>query len=59
MQMNLFTKQKQTDRYLKQTHGYQRGDMSVRGINEHKHSTIYKIGNQQGDQPVNPKGNQP
>ena len=57
--MNLFTKQKQTDRYLKQTHGYQRGDMSVRGINEHKHSTIYKIGNQQGDQPVNPKGNQP
>ena len=34
IQMNLFTKQKQTDRYPKQTHGHQRGNMSGRGINQ-------------------------
>ena len=28
--MNLFTKQKQTYRYLKQTHGFQRGNVGER-----------------------------
>ena len=32
--MNLFTKQKQTDRYPKHIHGYQRGNKSGRGINQ-------------------------
>ena len=32
--MNLFTKQKQIDRYPKQMHGYQRGNVSGRGINQ-------------------------
>ena len=31
IQMNLFTKQKQTYRYQKQTHGYQRGKVSGEG----------------------------
>ena len=52
-QMNLFTKQKQTHRYRKQTYGYQRGKGGGEGgINQefgvHIHTTIYKIGKQQG-----------
>ena len=48
--MNLFTKQKQGGRYQKQTYGYQRGNMERRDKSgdwdEHKHTIIYKIGNQ-------------
>ena len=50
--MNLFTKQKQTYRYRKQTYGYQMGNMAGRDKsgtwNEHTHTIIYKIDNQQG-----------
>ena len=50
--MNLFTKQKQTYRYRKQIYGCQRGNMRERDTSgawdEHTHTTIYKIGNQQG-----------
>ena len=49
--MNLFTKQKQTYRYGKQTYGYQRGNMGGRDKSEawdaHTHTTVYKIDNQQ------------
>ena len=34
IQMNLFTKQKQTYRYWKQTYGYQRWKAGKRGINQ-------------------------
>ena len=50
--MNLFTKQKQTYRCLKRTYGYQRGNVVGRdkseAWDEHTHTTIYKIDNQQG-----------
>ena len=51
--MNLFTKQKQTYIYLKQTYGYQRGNMgwgrdTSGAWDEHTHTAIYKIDNQQG-----------
>ena len=50
--MNLFIKQKQTHRFQKQTHGYQKGNVGgsdkLGAWNEHTHTTIYKIGNQQG-----------
>ena len=49
-QMNLFTKQKQTYRSLKQTYCYQRGNVGDRdkssAWNEHTH--YYKIDNQGG-----------
>ena len=51
--MNLFTKQKQTHRHRKQTHGYQRGkDVVGRGDklgvwDQQIQTTIYKIGKQQ------------
>ena len=55
IQMNLFTKQKQTYRYRKQTYGYQRGSVGAgwrrdkSGVwDEHTQTTIYKIDNQQG-----------
>ena len=48
--MNLFTKQKQTYRSLKQTYCYQRGNVGDRdkssAWNEHTH--YYKIDNQGG-----------
>ena len=49
--MNLFTKQRQTHRLQKQTYGYQRrkvGEGKLRVWDYHIHTTIYKIGNQQG-----------
>ena len=50
--MNLFTWQKQSYRYGKQTYGYQRGNMEGRdksgAWDEHRHTTIYEIDNQQG-----------
>ena len=50
--MNLFTKRKQTYRNQKQIYGYQRGNMVGRdksgAWDEHTHTTIYKIDNQQG-----------
>ena len=50
--MNLFTKQKQTCRYGKQTYGYQRGNVEGRdksgAWDNHTHTTVYKIDNQQG-----------
>ena len=50
--MNLFIKQKQTYRYPKQTYGYQRGNGSwgddSGAWDEHTHTIIYKIDNQQG-----------
>ena len=50
--MNLFTKQKQTFRYWKQIYGYQResvgGSDKSGAWDEHTHTTIYKIDNQQG-----------
>ena len=52
IQMNLFTKQKQTYRYQKQTYGYQRGNVvwedRLGAWDEHTHTTLYKINNQQG-----------
>ena len=50
IQMNLFTKQKQTHRHRKQIYGYQKGKVEGRinweiGINIY---TIYKIDNQPG-----------
>ena len=51
--MNLFTKQKQTHRFRKQTYGYQKGNIVAGGRgksgawDEHIHTTIYKIDNQQ------------
>ena len=51
IQMNLFTKQKQSYRCPKQIYGYQRGNVGGRGKSgaweEYTHSTIYKIVNQQ------------
>ena len=50
--MNLFTKQKQTYKYQKQTYGYQRGNVAGKDKSgtwdEHTHTTIYEIDNQQG-----------
>ena len=55
IQMNFSTKQKQTHRLRKQTHGYQRGKVGGGGGRDklgvwdwHIHTTIYKIDNQQG-----------
>ena len=51
IQMNLFTKQKQTHRLGKQTYGYQRGKVEGRdklGVwDSHIHTIIYKTDNQQ------------
>ena len=55
IQMNLFTKQKQTHRLRKQTHGSQRGKI-LGGVGRdnlgvwdwHVHTTVFKIDNQQG-----------
>ena len=44
--MNIFTKEKQTDRYQTQTYGYQRQRDKSGGWNEHTHTTICKIDNQ-------------
>ena len=45
-QMNLFTKQKETDRYQKQSYSYQRGRMrgrnKPRAWDEHIHTTLHK-----------------
>ena len=50
--MNLFTKQKQTYRYRKQSYGFQRENVVGRdksgAWDEHTHATLYKIDNQQG-----------
>ena len=50
IQMNLFTKQKQTHRLREQTYGYQGGRVGVRdrlGIWDwHVHTAIFKIDNQ-------------
>ena len=50
--MNLFTKQKQTYRYRKQTYGYQRGKVVGReklGVwDQQIQTTIYKTDKQQG-----------
>ena len=50
--MNLFTKQKETYRYRKQTYGYQKGNVAGRdksgAWDEHTHITTCKIDNQQG-----------
>ena len=49
VQMNLFTKQKQTHRHRKQTYGYQRGKggRDKSGVwDEHIHTIIYKIDKQ-------------
>ena len=50
--MHLLTILKQICRYLKQTYGYQRGNMVGRdksgAWDEHAYTTIYKIDNQQG-----------
>ena len=53
IQMNLFTKQKQTYRYRRQTHGYQRGNVGggngkLGAWDEHIHTTVYKTDNQRG-----------
>ena len=49
--MNLFTKQKQTYRYQKQTYGYEGGNVVGRdksgAWDEHAHATICKIDNQE------------
>ena len=49
--MNAYAKQKRTHRYRKQTCGYQRGNVAGRdksgAWDEHTHSTIYRIDNQQ------------
>ena len=45
--MHLFTKEKQTYRYQKQTYGYKNGNMVGRdkseAKDEHMHTTIYKM----------------
>ena len=50
--MNLFTKQKQTNRLRELTQGYQRegwGKRDSQGVwNEHIHTAIFKMENQQG-----------
>ena len=51
--MTLFTKQKQTHRFLKQTFGDQRGNVvggrdKLGAWDEHTHTTIYKMDNQHG-----------
>ena len=50
--MNLFTKQKQTYRYWKQTYGYQRGIVGGRdksgAWDKQMHTTICKTDDQQG-----------
>ena len=50
--MNLFMKEKQTHRLRKQTYGYQKGKVGGRdqlgGWDQHIHTTIYEIDNQQG-----------
>ena len=47
--MNLFTKQKQTYRYQKQTSGYQRGNVVGRdksgARDKHAHTAVYKRDN--------------
>ena len=52
IQMNLFTKQKQTHRHGKQTYGHQSGkgeEGCIRSLGlTHTHKYIYKIDNQQG-----------
>ena len=54
IQMNLFTKQKHTHRFWKQTYSYQLpkgkggGGDKLRVWDWHIHTTIYKIDNQQG-----------
>ena len=54
IQMNLFTKQKQTHRHRKQTYGYQRGKVGGGGMDKlgvwdwHIHTTVFKTDNQQG-----------
>ena len=54
IQMNLFTKQKQIHRHRKQTYVYQKGKGTGVGRDklgiwdEHKHTTMYKVGKQQG-----------
>ena len=49
--MNLFTKQKQTDRLRKQTYGYERGKMGGKdGLavwDWHMHTTLYGMDGQQ------------
>ena len=51
IQVNLFTKQKQTHRLKKQTYGCQKGNVEgvdkSRAWDELTHTTIYKINNQQ------------
>ena len=48
IQMNLFTKQKQTHRHRKQTYGYERGKGQGRDIlgiwDQQIHTTTYKVG---------------
>ena len=49
--MNLFMKQKQTHRHRKQTYGYQRAQGrrdKLEVWDQQIHTTIYKIGKQQG-----------
>ena len=54
--MSLFTKQKQTHRFQKQTYGYQRGNAGggrcrdkLGAWDEHRHTTIHnKTDNQKG-----------
>ena len=57
--MNLFMKEKQTHRLRKQTYGYQKGKVGGRdqlgGWDQHIHTTIYEIDNQQG--PIYSTGN--
>ena len=50
IQMNLFTKRKQTHRHKKQTYGYLRGkDGNKPGVQDQQiQTTIYKIDKQQG-----------
>ena len=43
IQMNLFTKQKQTYRYQKTNLGYQRGNMWVGGVNQEHGMNIYTL----------------
>ena len=52
IQLNSFTKQKQTHRHRERTYGYQRGKDGGRGRlgvwDWHVHTAIFKIDNQQG-----------